>query len=170
MSNLNLSNKILPGVSAGGYTIGLKLSSYKELSSAIEINTTQKSIGQILSDSQGWMFYRRCSEDRNTLSETSYYYKDNIVRLVFNANQLLHAIYLADGYQGEVFDSIKIHSNLSDLEKIFDVEYDDCEEMYYPSNLSGISGIEFYLSKYLVDKSIQDREILMICIYNWDLG
>jgi hypothetical protein len=169
MTNLNLSDRILPGISAGGYTIGSTLSSYEELSNAIKIDASQKSIGQILSDSQGWMFYEQRSRDGDTLRSSSYYYKDEIIRLVFSENQVLQAIYLSDGYKGEAFDSIKIHSSLSELKKVFDVKYDDCEETYLPGDSSGILGIEFCVTEDTIDESIQDGEILMICIYNWNL-
>jgi hypothetical protein len=169
MNTINLSSMILPGISAAGYNIGSNLSSCRDLSNAIEIDTSQKSIGQVLSNSQGWMFSKSWSADTNTFYGSNYYYKDNVVRLVFNSNGLLYAIYISDGYQGKAFDSIGVHSNLYDIEELFSMEYDSCEETYYPSNDSGISGIEFYAVKSPTDLDIQDGEILMICIYNWTL-
>jgi hypothetical protein len=167
MSDINLSASILPGTSAGGYDIGENISSYKELSEALVIDTTQKSIGQILSDSKGWLVKESWSKDKTILGNRKYYYKDNIIRLDFNSSGLLYAIYVSEGYQGKAFEQIGVHSNLADVRKIFNIDY--VYEMYYPEKSSGVSGIAFYAVECPTEEFTQDGEILMICVHNWSL-
>jgi hypothetical protein len=170
MTNVNLFASIIPCNSAGGYVIGTSISSYEDFSGATMIDTNLKSIGQWLLHSEGWTYTENWWSDQGIFYGKTYYYKDDIVRLQFNSNGVLYCICLSNGYQGKAFDKIGVNCNESEVKKMFDIEYNSGDEMYYPINESEIVGISFFVSQMSIEECIDDGKILMICIHNWDLA
>ena len=86
------------------------------------------------------------------------------VRLDFNANNILHAIWLGQDYKGK-FENIAIGSSIKNLLKIGSIFYDESDEMHYFES-EDKSGIGFYAQ----EESITDnpnQNITLISIHNW---
>ncbi|MGB3208537.1 MAG: hypothetical protein WBB28_26420 [Crinalium sp.] len=170
MCKLNLDEAIVPGISAAGFKIGNCLENMKDIvSSATTIDLQQPiNFNKELADSQGWILTPGRG-NANTYYNTSLYYKDRWVRLVFNTKGILYAIYTFAGYQGKLFDRIKIGSMLSETSDFFSLEYDSGDEMHYPSEESGIKGIGLIAAEMPLEEDPTQR-ISGFCIHNWRLG
>ncbi len=172
MIKVNLVDPIVAGTSAGGYSIGSKISSLKELDTAILIDSYQQSISAQLLTSEGWMYSESYSKEGDLYCLKTYYYKDNIISLQFNSKGILFCIFLSVGYEGTAFQRIGIGSKLSEIEKLFEVEYDSGDDMYYPKEKLGVTGISFYIKEIFgEDENIdaEKSEVVMICIHKWSL-
>lgn len=172
MVNVNLADSIIAGTSAGGYSIGSKISFLKELVTAILIDSSQQSVSAQLLTSKGWMYSESCAKEGDLHCRKTYYYKDNIISLQFNSKEILYCICLSIGYEGTAFQRIGIGSKLSEIEKLFEVEYDSGDEMYYPKEKSGITGISFCIEEmFEEDEDIDAKksEVVMICIHKCSL-
>ncbi len=170
MCKLNLDEAIVPGISAAGFKIGDCLENMKDIvSSATTIDLQQPiNFNKELADSQGWILIPGRWEE-NIYYNTSLYYKDRWVRLVFNTKGILYAIYTFEEYQGKLFDRIKIGSMLSETSEFFSVEYDSGDEIHYPSEESGIKGIGVIAAEMPLEEDPTQR-IYGFCIHNWRLG
>ncbi|MGB3206863.1 MAG: hypothetical protein WBB28_17915 [Crinalium sp.] len=170
MCKLNLDEAIVPGISAAGFKIGDCLENMKDIvSSATTIDLQQPiNFNKELADSQGWILIPGRWEE-NIYYNTSLYYKDRWVWLVFNTKGILYAIYTFEEYQGKLFDRIKIGSMLSETSEFFSVEYDSGDEIHYPSEESGIKGIGVIAAEMPLEEDPTQR-IYGFCIHNWRLG
>jgi hypothetical protein len=86
--------------------------------------------------------------------------------LQFNSQEVLYCIYVSEGFHGKLADCVGIGSKLSDVRKIFEIEYVDSDEMYFPSDSSEIQGISFRVEKDLVTSM---EIIKMVSLHNWKL-
>jgi hypothetical protein len=86
--------------------------------------------------------------------------------------QRRRCICLSVGYEGTAFQKIGIGSKLSEIEKLLEVEYDSGDEMYYPKEKSGVTGISFCIEEIFgedEDIDTEKSEVVMICIHKWSL-
>ncbi|HEY9693762.1 MAG TPA: hypothetical protein V6D15_16270 [Oculatellaceae cyanobacterium] len=162
----------MPGISAAGFKIGDCLENMKDIvrsATTIDIHQPIKiNFNKEIADSQGWILTPERGTS-NTYDNTSLYYKDRWVRLIFNTKGILYAIYTFEGYQGKLFDRIKIGSLLSETSDFFSVEYDSGDDMHYPSEESGIKGIGLIAAEMPLEEDPTQR-IYGFCIHNWRLG
>ncbi|MEH2105048.1 hypothetical protein [Nostoc sp.] len=180
MTRLDLWAEIIPGVSAAGFSIGQHLSSIPDLSEPNlvidqkeEREKKQKGLKQIglndvLSNSDGWICQKICSDSEKLDGHTVFYYKDRVVLLHFNSDYILFVIFVFEGYQGKFLDKFEIGSKVSDLSEYVEVEYDSGDEKHYPSESSHVKGIAFYGA----EESLEDnpeQKIMGFCVHNWSL-
>jgi hypothetical protein len=167
INNVNLYSSIIPGLSIGDYTIGAHISLYKELLSAILVDTSnERSLSSYLINSDKWICLERYSDKQKKSFGKVFYYRDDYIRLQFNSQEILYCIYVSEGFHGKLADSVGIGSELSDVRKIFEIEYIDSDEMYFPSDNSEIQGISFRVEEDLVTSM---EVIKMISVHNWEL-
>jgi len=152
IDRLDLRAEIIPGVSAAGFSIGQHLSSIPNLSEPNLIIDQKeerkkrekglKSIGlnDVLSNSDGWICQKISSDYEKLDGHKFFYYKDRVVQLHFNANDILFVIFVFEGYQGKFFDKFEIGSKVSDINEYFELEYDSGDEMHYPFKSPHIKG------------------------------
>ncbi|MBD2512146.1 hypothetical protein H6G91_33830 [Nostoc muscorum FACHB-395] len=180
MNMLNLWAEIIPGLSAAGFSIGQHLSSIPDIKEPILVVNLEeerkkrekglKSIGlnDLLSNSDGWICQKICSDSEKLNRHTVFYYKDRVVLLHFNSDDILFVIFVFEGYQGKFFDKFEIGSKVSDLSEYFELEYDSADDMHYPSESSHVKGIAFYGA----EESLEDnpeQKIMGFCVHNWSL-
>ena len=180
MARLDLWAKIIPGVSAAGFTIRQHLSSIPDLREPIltidqreERKKREKGLESIgldkaLSDSDGWICQKICSDDERLDDHKCFYYRDRIVLLHFNANDILFVIFVFEGYQGKFFDKFEIGSKVSDINEYFELEYDSGDEMHYPFKSPHIKGIAFYGAEQSLEDN-PEQKIMGFCVHNWSL-
>ncbi|AKU20335.1 hypothetical protein ACZ75_01105 [Massilia sp. NR 4-1] len=73
-----------------------------------------------------------------------YYYSYGAVRLAFDAAGTLVMIVLAEGYQGTLFDEIRIGDRLDRVLNHADLHYDDVDELHHASIAEGEIGLSIY--------------------------
>ncbi|MEH2368944.1 hypothetical protein [Nostoc sp.] len=180
MTRLDLWAEIIPGFSAAGFSIGQHLSSIPDLREPIltidqreESKKREKGLESIgldkaLSNSDGWICQKISSDSEKLDGHKVFYYKDRVVLLHFNANDILFVIFVFEGYQGKFLDKFEIGSKVSDLSEYVELEYDSGDEMHYPSESSHVKGIAFYGA----EESLEDnpeQKIIGFCVHNWSL-
>ncbi|MEH2303333.1 MAG: hypothetical protein V7K88_31290 [Nostoc sp.] len=180
MDRLDLWAEIIPGVSAAGFSIGQHLSSIPDLSEPnLVVNLQEErekrekglksiNINEALSKSDGWICQKICSDSEKLDGHKVFYYKDRIVLLEFNSDDIIFKIFVFEGYQGKFFDKFEIGSKVSDINEYFELEYDSGDEMHYPSESSHVKGIAFYGA----EESLEDnpeQKIMGFCVHNWSL-
>jgi hypothetical protein len=95
----------------------------------------------------------------------------------FYSSRVLYFIAIRDGYTGKVFGNIGIGSTLRELKQNFEIEYDSGDEVYYPSEDSGIVGVSFstgFAPSIELDddelfSSFNEEKIIVISIHDWSL-
>ncbi|WP_375470179.1 hypothetical protein [uncultured Nostoc sp.] len=125
-------------------------------------------INEALSKSDGWICQKICSDSQKLDGHKVFYYKDRVVLLHFNSDDILFVIFVFEGYQGKFFDKFEIGSKVSDINEYFELEYDSGDEMHYPSESSYVKGIAFYGA----EESLEDnpeQKIMGFCVHNWSL-
>ncbi|MEH2024793.1 hypothetical protein [Nostoc sp.] len=180
MDRLDLWAEIIPGVSAAGFSIGQHLSSIPDLSEpnlVINLQEERKkrekslesiNINEALSKSDGWICQKISSDSEKLDGHKVFYYKDRIVLLEFNSDDILFVIFVFEGYKGKFLDKFEIGTRLSDLREHFELDYDSGDELNYPSESSSVKGIAFYGA----EESLEDnpeQKIMGFCVHNWSL-
>jgi hypothetical protein len=128
-------------------------------------------------NSDAWMYHNFYSKDGSTVNGIACYYKNDVIRLYFNSSRVLYFIAIRDGYTGKVFGNIGIGSTLRELKQNFEIEYDSGDEVYYPSEDSGIVGVSFstgFAPSIELDddelfSSFNEEKIIVISIHDWSL-
>ncbi|MEH2363329.1 hypothetical protein [Nostoc sp.] len=180
MDRLDLWAEIIPEVSAAGFSIGQHLSSIPDLSKPnLVVNLQQErekrekglksiNINEALSKSDGWICQKISSDSDKLDGHTVFYYKDRVVLLHFNVNDILFVIFVFEGYQGKFFDKFEIGSKVSDINEYFELEYDSGDEMHYPFKSPHIKGIAFYGAEQSLEDN-PEQKIMGFCVHNWSL-
>jgi len=180
MNRLDLRAEIIPGVSAAGFSIGQHLSSIPDLKEPILVVNLEEerkkrekglksiNINEALSNSDGWICQKISSDYEKLDGHKYFYYRDGVVLLHFNANDILFVIFVFEGYQGKFLDKFEIGSKVSDINEYFELEYDSGDEMHYPSESSHVKGIAFYGAEQSLEDN-PEQKIMGFCVHNWSL-
>jgi hypothetical protein len=180
MNRLDLRAEIIPGVSAAGFSIGQHLSSIPDLKEPILVVNLEEerkkrekglksiSLNDVLSNSDGWICQKISSYSEKLDGHKVFYYKDRIVLLEFNSDDILFEIFVFEGYQGKFFDKFEIGSKVSDINEYFELEYDSGDDMHYPSGSCHVKGIAFYGAEQSLEDN-PEQKIMGFCVHNWSL-
>ncbi|MCC5667968.1 hypothetical protein LC653_29875 [Nostoc sp. CHAB 5784] len=180
MNMLNLWAEIIPESSAGGFRIGQHLSSIPDLREPILVVNLQEerekrekglksiNINEALSNSDGWICQKISSDSQKLDGHKVFYYKDRIVLLEFNSDDILFEIFVFEGYKGKFLDKFEIGTRLSDLREHFELDYDNGDELNYPSESSSVKGIGFYGAEESLEDNLEQK-IMGFCVHNWSL-
>lgn len=174
MSIFILDAELIPGKSAAGFQIGKKISDYPLLikqAKKVELDPGVR-LFDIINDSDGVLYHSVLNPEFDWETKyISFFYKNDIVRLNFNTKEVLYAIWIFEGYQGKFNETIGIGSPLREVEKLFDLVYEEGDEMYYPDdekNPNVPDGIAFMTAEN-DDGSPGKGDITGFCVHNWNL-
>jgi hypothetical protein len=155
MVNVDLSAEIIPGKAAAGFDLGMSLVKFKEIDA--KCTTWDDKVFQIQEAVQkeiNWLYVPDLQMGVPIdFAGCSYYYGRGAIKLHFNKTGYLNLIEITEGYIGKLYGSIQIGDFLNEAHKLFEIEYDDVEELHFPSEESGIVGLMFKAEELPLDMS-----------------
>jgi hypothetical protein len=169
MPTVDLDADLIPGLSAGGWRIGDRLSDCTELlvvATNIEYQP-EFHLAEAISRNTGVLIVRNYFPLDS--GHTAVFFGAVVVRLVFNARGELFEVSVGEGYRGLAFGRIGIGSSVEEVRSLFPVFYDGGDEMYYPDHElfpGAPSGIAFYASE---EEQPEGTPILAISVHDWDV-
>lgn len=166
---LDLGADIIPGVSAGGFTIGESLEAVRaRLSEVLEWRDEQlppdgESYQEFLTHYEGWIltWNPRSGE---------YYLRSRSVAMNFSRqSKTLYSIYIYEGYTGRYKGHLGVGSLLKEAFRYGDWEFYDEDDMFYPVDITEKSlGLAAPSPDDFDD--FDCRPIWAISIHDWDIG
>lgn len=167
MPAVDLDADLIPGTSAAGWRIGIKLPECVELlRGATEVEYRLGfNLNEAIDRNVGVLVVRNCVNS----GRTSVFFGADVVRFDFNAAGTLYCIWTFEGYRGRAFSRIGIGSPIQEVQSLFPVFYDDGDEMYYPDQEKspGVpSGIGFVA---FPEDAVKETPVFGICIHDWDV-
>jgi hypothetical protein len=152
---VNCFADIAPGKSAAGFELGLDIKDFSGIAStAINWNPDIHSIAEAAATTPEWLFVSGVQLGMSKQDAGSiYYYKFGAIKLHFNPEGRLASIAVYDGYKGKLFGSIQVGDKLSKVCDLFDLIYDDVEELHFPVDDEEVSGIMFQAEEESLDTS-----------------
>ncbi len=169
MPAVDLDADLIPGNSAAGWRIGIKLAECGELlRGATEVEYRPGfNLVEAIDRNVGVLVVR------NDLplgsGNTGVFFGPDVVRFDFNAAGRLYCIWAFQGYRGRAFGRIGIGSLIQEVQSLFPVFYDDGDEMYYPDQEKspGVpSGIGFVA---FPEDAVKETPVVGVCIHDWDV-
>lgn len=156
--------EIIPGKSAAGFDLGASSGEIK--STILELKEWSSSSGEALYEAirseSGWLSYVQES------GEEILYFGRGMVELHFSDKGVLYNIFLFDRYVGTLWGGVKIGASLSMAQQQCPLEYDEGDEVHYPVEGGGISGVAFYAEELPLDEA-PDQLISGISIHDWSM-
>ena len=169
MQAVDLDADLIPGTSAAGWRIGVRLVECAELlrgATEVEYRPGFRLVDAI-NCNVGVLIVR------NTFplgsGHTAVYCGANLVDLGFNVREELFEVTVWEGYRGRAFGQIGIGSSVREVRSLFPLFYDGGDEMYYPDrelSPGAPSGIAFCASEV---EEPGGTPILGISIHDWDV-
>ncbi|MYM30411.1 hypothetical protein GTP58_18935 [Duganella sp. CY15W] len=164
MRTLDLRAPIIPRLSAAGFEIGMDISEIAEIIKSATVLDHEVTVAA-LRQNQG-VIARRNQVGRIQ----SVFFRDDQVRLSFNAAGKLFCIFLFEGYSGTYLESISVGSPMSSVQRLHPLLYDDGDEMCYIADVEGniVPGIAFAGSSCSL---VDDPEQLVwgFCVHDWSI-
>lgn len=123
----DLDAPMIPRTSAAGFSLGQGLDEIEHLLSTARIEKVRSGFNSV-----------RASEENEGLlylefdGWSSLECKRGIVRVDFNSDGRLCAIWLFEGYCGRFSNTVSIGSSMHEVKKLMPIFYDDGDEMFYP--------------------------------------
>src|SRR5262245_20073462 len=149
MPSVDLDAELIPGTSAAGFPIGVRLSGCEGLlQEAAEVAYRPGyNLVEVIGRNTGVLVVRNYFPVGP--GHTAVSYRADTITLCFNADEELFEVSVREGYRGRAFGRVGIGSQLQVVRDLFPVFYDDGDEMYYPDRElapDAPSGIVFYAS------------------------
>lgn len=162
-----LAADIIPGLSAGGFTLGQKLT---EFDSGTLMKKRWKSEDGSLIDAiySTDDFFVADLEDFTDEKGVRIYFSRGALGLHFSAAGTLFHIAVFSGYTGSFLNRFGIGTPASEVQEMFELSFDDGDEMHYPQKSSGLEGIAFHIDDGS-DDGLVPPCICGISIYNWTM-
>jgi hypothetical protein len=153
---------IIPGHSAAGFLLGQRFDQFEEVVNvATRWNKSLLQLSQVVANTEEWLLIENTqlgSFDRphdhkplNAWLGCRLYFGKGAVMLHFNSNNLLNYIEIGTGYQGTLYETIRIGDELKSILQFYDLEYDDVEELHFPINGNDVGLISFYAEEQSLD-------------------
>ena len=140
---IDRSKPIIPAMSAAGLELGQSLSSILDgIRNLVTWSPDGPDLADLIGIHDGWIIYRNTNEDHTNKCGPILFINDPELVLKFNSNDELYSITVSKGYEGPLFDFIKIGSPVRDIKYFTDLDYDDGDEAYYPTHKSML-GLSF---------------------------
>lgn len=169
MTEVDLFAEIVPGKSAAGFELGMNIDQFKDVTTkAKRWVRSDGQLGAAVRSEPGWLFVdvRQLSETQKEYGSCGiYHYGSGAVELKFDSHGFLEWVAVGDGYKGKFKGTIGVDDKLKKVADIFDLIYDNVEELHFPVDDSGVSGIMFQAEEISLELS-PDQEIYRIIIYN----
>lgn len=166
---VDIHAEIVPGKEAAGFKLGQRIEDV--MSSIHHVSewtpSSAKSLSETIRSTPGWLTVSVSHLSNGARSGENLYYGEGVVELHFNAKGVLFDISVFDGYSGTLWGSVKVGDPLSLVQDQCGLEYDDGDEMHYPSN-SAVGGVAFYAEERSLEESL-DQVITGISIHDWNL-
>lgn len=169
MPTVDQEAELIPGTSAAGFPIGIRLSSCQMLlQAAVEVEyRTGFNLVEAIDRNTGVLVVRNYFPMGS--GHTAVFYRADMVRLQFNAAEELFEVCVRDGYRGRAFGRVGIGTRLREVRNLFPLFYDGGDEMYYPDAevaANSPPGIAFSADPHV---SEDDAEVLAISVHDWEL-
>ena len=166
MQALDLDADLIPGTSAAGWRIGLRLAECDALlQGSTEIDYQPGfHLVHAINGNAGVLVVRNYPQGSG---HTVVFYGANVVKFGFNAREELFEVSVWEGYRGRAFGRIGIGSSVEEVKSLFPVFFDGGDEMYYPDqqlSASVPSGIGFHASEV---EHPGGTPILAISVHDW---
>lgn len=162
---VNECAEIVPGKSAAGFNLGITISEVR--SSICALREWQPGYGIVLYEAirseSGWLTFTREN------GEVVLYFGRGMIELHFSARGVLFNIFLSDGYTGILWENIKVGSPLAIAQQLYPLEYDEGDEMHYPTKESAVVGVAFYAEESPLDEA-PDQLISGISVHDWSMS
>ncbi|WP_053937425.1 hypothetical protein [Amantichitinum ursilacus] len=144
MNAAYLSAEIVPGKSGAGFHLGATFFELEDIfCTAKRWNLSDGQIQEVVVRESGWLLKPSLSSaDPAITTDGTYYYQQGILRVHFTAG-ILDWLEVSDGYMGKLFENIRVGDPLAKVREHFEIEYDDVEELHFPTSDSGVSGVAF---------------------------
>ena len=169
MTPVELDADLIPGTSAAGFSIGVRLSDCRRLlrEAAVVEYRPGFNLVEAVDRNTGVLVVRNYFPLGS--GHTAVFYGADVVRLGFNANEELFEVSVHEGYRGRAFGRVGIGSHLREVRELFPVFYDGGDEMYYPDR--GLApdaplGIAFHAPQ---EEQPDRAAILGISVHDWEL-
>jgi hypothetical protein len=169
MPSVDLDAELIPGTSAAGFPLGVRLSGCKGLlQDAAEVECRPGfNLVEAIGRNAGVLVVRNYFPLGS--GHTAVFYQADTLTLCFNAGEELFEVSVREGYRGRAFGRVGIGSQLQEVRDLFPVFYDGGDEMYYPDRElapNAPSGIAFYASP---EEQPDGAPILAISVHDWEL-
>lgn len=169
MPAVDLNAELIPGTSAAGWRIGVRLTECGELvRNATEIDYQPGfNLVEAINRNTGVVVIRKHFPLGS--GHTAVVYGADVVRLNFNAQQELFEVAVQDGYRGRAFGRIGIGSSVGEVRSLFPVFFDGGDELFYPDTElapHAPSGIGFYAGD---EEQPDDAQIIIISVHDWSV-
>ena len=165
MKHLDLHAPILAGISAAGFTIGMRIDEICDLDKDCKVVEYYEGFNliQAINENTGILRVKKFS---SFVNETVYF-GSNTVRLDFNTKGYLGCIYVFDGYKGG-YGTVLIGSPLSLASAFEQLVYDGGDDMYYREDQFGdfLPGLAIVAPE-TDEKDYSNTVIEGFCIHNW---
>ncbi|WP_171014202.1 hypothetical protein [Chitinivorax sp. B] len=157
--------EIVPGKSAAGFDLGASINEVK--SSICSLSEWQTSSGiplyEAIRSESGWLAYVREN------GEEVLYFGNGMIELNFSAEGVLFNIFISNEYAGALWGDVKVGSPLSMAQQHYPLEYDEGDEMHYPTEESAVIGVAFYAEELPLEEA-PDQLISGISVHNWSMS
>jgi hypothetical protein len=126
-SFFDLEAPIIPGSSAAGFSLGMRLEEMSRVIATAILEEMRPGFNSVIAinNCRDVLYIKQ----RNS---SSLHYANGAVRLDLNSHGELCDIFLFAGYLGCLFDSITVGSLMHDVKARMPIYYDDPDEMFYP--------------------------------------
>ncbi len=164
---VDLNAPIVPGRSAGGFSLGENLANIEaDLPNITDWLPEEWSLAEAVTGTEQWLRSRIYSA-RGEFQGTILTFGRGALELHFAAHGPLCQIFLFAGYQGTVLGNVAVGDRLEAVLAHCSLTYDDGDEMYYPDEHAELAGLGFYAAPPNQDEV--DRKILGISAHDWKL-
>jgi len=166
MSAVDLAARIIPGESAAGFQLGLRLADMDaEVTSARKWGAGDGSLSAAIFSSSDWLVVD--AADLGQRGEIRIYYGNGAVELHFSAAGVLYEVSVFSGYEGRFLDEIAIGGDAAKVREVAELFFDEGDEMYYPEDGSGFNGIAFLIEE--DDGGAGVESIAGISVHDWSM-
>lgn len=169
MIDMNLFAEIIPARSAAGFELGMSVDCIGDVfKHAKRWNRTDGQLGSAVLREPDWFFVAPDEYNGETKRDDKggrYYFGFGAVELKFDSDGILEWIAVSIGYKGKFMGRVGIGDKLKSVISIFDLVYDDVEELHFAADESDVVGIMFQAEEASLDMS-PNQEIYRIIIDN----
>lgn len=166
MLGVDLFAEIIPGRSAAGFELGMDVGDIGDVvNQARHWKRSDGQLGLAVLHEPGWLFASLPEISGKESSDLGgiYFYGSGAVEMKFNSSGVLEWIAVGEGYKGKLMGVVGVGDKLQQVVNIFDLVYDDVEELHFPIDESNISGIMFQAEEVALEK-LPDQAIHRIII------
>ncbi|WP_460418610.1 hypothetical protein [Pseudomonas sp. microsymbiont 2] len=164
----DLSSDLVPGTSAAGFSLGESFSDISEKVGVVDWYGPEVPVRDILLRNHAWIGVERKIGFGNEFL-LSYRFMNEAVSLYFESSRRLYRVAVGEGYCGS-FNGVGVGGNLRDLEKEFEVLFNDADDDFLlkkgESILTGISFVTDYRASL---EDAPEQVVRFISIHDWSL-